>query len=344
MESLCSPGFVYTIRHSHLHDDVLSLFSDDSTTQEYPFHIRFEGEKAVDCGGVARDMFSGFWEEAAKRVFDGSNLLIPTIHPEINMQVFPILGRLLSYGFLACNYLPVVIAFPTLVSVLLGPNTIVPDSILLSTFPDLLTDLESRVIREAIECKSPFSQELTKNLIDMLARFGCREIPTNETIRAVLIRISHYEMLWKPLAAVTLMNSGIPSVHKVWWQRKSVDELHKLYMVLTATLAKVLQVIYAETSNLSEERMMTYLRQFVGGMKQEMVRRFLSFTTGSSVCLSRSINVVFNKSSGFSRHPVGHTCSCTLELPTTYNSYPEFTYEFQQLLMQPENEWTMDVA
>ena len=342
MESLYGPGFVHTICRSHLQlYHVLSLFADDKPTQEYPFCVQFEGEKAVDCGGVARNMFSGFWEEAAKRVFDGSNLLIPAIHPEI--EVFPTLGRVLSHGFLACNYLPVVITFPTLVSVLLGPNTVVPDSILLSIFTDLLTDLELRILREAIGCKSPFNQELM-NLIDVLARFGCKEISTNETIRTVLTRISHYELLSKPLSAVTLMNSGIPSVHKAWWQRKSVDELHQLYMALTATPAKVLQVIYAETSNLSEERMMNYLTQFIGGMKQEMVRRVLRFTTGSSVCLSRSINIVFNKSIGFSRHPVGHTCSCTLELPTTYNSYPEFTYEFQQLLMQPENEWTMDVA
>lgn len=344
MESSCEPGLTRTICRSRLYDDVLSLFADDSPTQEYPFYIQFEGEQAIDCGGVARDLFSGFWEEAVKRVFDGSNLMIPAIHPEIDMQVFPILGRLVSHGFLACSYLPVVIAFPTLVSVLLGPNTVVPDSILLNTFPDLLTDLESSIVREAIECTSPFSQELKKSLIDVLARFGCREIPTNETIRTLLIRISQYELLSKPLAAITLMNSGIPCVHKVWWQRKSVDELYKVYIALTATPAKVLQVIYAETFNQSEERMMTYLRQFIGGMKQEMIRRFLRFTTGSSVCLSRSINVVFNKSSGFSRHPVSHTCSCTLELPTTYNSYPEFTYEFQQLLMQPENEWRMDAV
>lgn len=344
MESSCEPGLTRTICRSRLYDDVLSLFADDSPTQEYPFYIQFEGEQAIDCGGVARDLFSGFWEEAVKRVFDGSNLMIPAIHPEIDMQVFPILGRLVSHGFLACSYLPVVIAFPTLVSVLLGPNTVVPDSILLNTFPDLLTDLESSIVREAIECTSPFSQELKKSLIDVLARFGCREIPTNETIRTLLIRISQYELLSKPLAAITLMNSGIPCVHKVWWQRKSVDELYEVYIALTATPAKVLQVIYAETFNQSEERMMTYLRQFIGGMKQDMIRRFLRFTTGSSVCLSRSINVVFNKSSGFSRHPVSHTCSCTLELPTTYNSYPEFTYEFQQLLMQPENEWRMDAV
>ena len=44
----------------------LSLFADDSPTNEYPFHVEFKDEKAVDCG-VARDMLSGFWEEAARR-------------------------------------------------------------------------------------------------------------------------------------------------------------------------------------------------------------------------------------------------------------------------------------
>ena len=65
----------------------------------------------MDCGGVARNLLSGFWEEAVKKTFDGYRLLVPVIYPEIDMQVFPILGRVLSHGFLACNYLPVVIAF-----------------------------------------------------------------------------------------------------------------------------------------------------------------------------------------------------------------------------------------
>ena len=343
MESFCRPtGFTHTIRRSHLYDDALSLFADDSPTNEYPFYVEFKDEKAVDCGGVARDMFSGFWEEAAKRVFDGYNLLIPAIHPEIDMQVFPIMGCLLSHGFLACSYLPVVIAFPTLVGILLGPTTVIPDSILLHVFPDLLSDLEAGVLREAIGCKSQFTQELKNKLVAVLARFDCREIPTIKTIKALLIRISHYEFLSKPLAAVTLMNSGIPSAHKALWQSKSVGELYQVYMALTATPAKVLEAFYVETTNQNEERVLTYLQQFVGSMKQDMVRRFLRFTTGSSVCLSRNIKVTFNGLSGFSRHPISHTCTSMLKLPTTYKNYTEFVSEFEQLLMQPENEWTMD--
>lgn len=80
VKSLCRPSFVYTISRSHLDDNVLSLFADQSYTR-VSFSHKFEGEKAVDCGEVARDMYSGFWEKAIKKIFDGStNLMICTSH------------------------------------------------------------------------------------------------------------------------------------------------------------------------------------------------------------------------------------------------------------------------
>ena len=36
---------------------------------EYPIHIKYNGEQAVDDGGVTRDMFSGFWEETFHKLF-----------------------------------------------------------------------------------------------------------------------------------------------------------------------------------------------------------------------------------------------------------------------------------
>jgi len=52
-----------------------------------------------------------FREEAAKRSVDGCKLLTSTNCPEVDIRVFLIMICLLSHGFLACNYLPVVIAF-----------------------------------------------------------------------------------------------------------------------------------------------------------------------------------------------------------------------------------------
>ena len=44
--------------------------------KEFPFRIRYEDERAVDTGGVCRDMFSAFWEEAHRKHFDGEKLLV----------------------------------------------------------------------------------------------------------------------------------------------------------------------------------------------------------------------------------------------------------------------------
>ena len=44
--------------------DVLKLYLDEYAAQQYPLRVEFEEEHAVDCGGVSRDMFSGFWEHA----------------------------------------------------------------------------------------------------------------------------------------------------------------------------------------------------------------------------------------------------------------------------------------
>ena len=56
------------MRRSHLYDDVLKLYAEESILSEYPFRVKFEDERAYDCGGVSRDMLSGFWEVAYKQV------------------------------------------------------------------------------------------------------------------------------------------------------------------------------------------------------------------------------------------------------------------------------------
>ena len=71
---------------------------------EYPFCVRFDGEKAVDTGGVCRDMYSSFWESTCLRHFDGENLLIPAVNPNTEMSTLPLLGTILAHGYI-CRYM-----------------------------------------------------------------------------------------------------------------------------------------------------------------------------------------------------------------------------------------------
>lgn len=52
-------GVPHIIDRATLYDDVLSLYSKklDEIILDYPFMVEFQGEIAVDLGGVARDLF-----------------------------------------------------------------------------------------------------------------------------------------------------------------------------------------------------------------------------------------------------------------------------------------------
>lgn len=69
-------------------------------------------------------MLSAFWVDAYARLFEGSKTLVPMVHPGLDMSIFPILGRIISHGYLACGVLPVCIALPTLITMVLGPTVI----------------------------------------------------------------------------------------------------------------------------------------------------------------------------------------------------------------------------
>jgi len=123
------------------------------------------------------------------------------------------------------------------------------------------------------------------------------------------------------MAALCAISSGIPSREKPFWQSYSIQELYSVYLALCATPAKVLAILEEpERVNLCQLRVMGYLQRFVGNMKNE-VRRFLRFTTGSSVLVVNRISVTFNNLSGLARRPIAHTYGSVFELPSTYVIY-----------------------
>ena len=307
-------------------DEVMELLSNDEVLAEFPLRIKFAGELAFDSGGVCWDMFSAYWEEAYKHFFDGSSLLTPVLHPHVDMSVLPQVGAVLSHGYLACGFLPTRITFPALACILLGPTIEVPSEIQVEAFADSLSSFEASVIKEALDStNSAYSEEMKTSLISILSRFGCRVCPTPQTMESQLTSIAKYEFQVKPMAALCAISSGIPSREKPFWQSYSIQELYSVYLALCATPAKVLAILEElEQVNLCQLRVMGYLQQFVGNMKNDEVRRFLRFTTGSSVLVVNRISVTFNNLSGLAHRPIAHTCGSVLELPSTYVSYIEF--------------------
>ena len=85
-----------------------------------------------------------------------------------------------------------------------------------------------------------------------------------------------------------------------------------------------------------------FLKQLIGNMGGDSLRRFLRFTTGSSVLFNNRISVTFNSLSGLAPRPIAHTCDSIIELPSTYVTYPEFEREFTAVLADDDHAWQMD--
>ena len=339
-------GKEHTIDRDNIYEDVLKLYQNGGIVDECPIYIKYKDEAAIDAGGVQRDMLSGFWEVAYKKLFDGSSLLTPMVHPQIDLTVFPILGRILSHGYLVTGFLPVRIALPTLLSILLRP-TEVPQDILMNALLDFVTDDERRTIKKALDLKNEqsFPAYIMQDLIEILANFGCRLPPKPSNLASIIQQVAMYEFITKPAAGIGLINSGIPQKHREFWNRLSTQGVRKLYEDLTISSKKVLNLIcFPQYCSVPEERVCRYLRTLIGHLSVEELRRLMRFITGSSVCSEKNITVQFNGLTGLARRPIAHTCDSTLELPTAYNNYSDFHDEICCILAETENafSWKMD--
>ncbi len=149
---------------------------------EYPFRTRFIGELVIDVGGVTRDVFSAFFEEAYAKCFDGSSLLTPSDNPFNESSTMLTLGTIISHVYLLTGMLPVKVAFHCLASILLPSVSGIPEEVIVQCYVDSLSNLDAATLKEALEAvhrgDPSFASDLKSNLISLVSLYNVREIPT----------------------------------------------------------------------------------------------------------------------------------------------------------------------
>ena len=142
------PTTIHTVDRDTIFSSVIAVFQTTGVEDEFPLRIKFKGERGVDIGGVYRDMVSLFWKAAFEKVFDGGCLLTPVLHPDTDLSLLPVIGKIISHGYLSSGFLPVKMAFPTLASLLLQSSEI-DDDILMSTFIHAVSAVEADTLSRA---------------------------------------------------------------------------------------------------------------------------------------------------------------------------------------------------
>ena len=86
------------VNRSNVFRETLDLYTNiPNLVHQLPLKVSFRGEKAVDTGGVGRECFSCFWEEAYKEAFDGASLLTLAVHYSKNLATSQTCLHLIIY-------------------------------------------------------------------------------------------------------------------------------------------------------------------------------------------------------------------------------------------------------
>lgn len=123
--------------------------------------------------------------------------------------------------------------------------------------------------------------------------------------------------------------------------KSELKGIEAVYNGLLPSSRKIMNsLIYTATPKASEKQMMKYASAHLREYDQVHLSSFLRFCTGSDAFTGKNItyNIIIHKDLWLSEE----TCCSHLELPVTYDSYPDFHHEMNSVL--ESNIWIMDIV
>lgn len=151
-----------------------------------------------------------------------------------------------------------------------------PDHVLIEAFIDSLSLYDAAIVQQGIEEsgkeRKALTEELGKGLISILSVFDCRELPHPQNLIKLVSDIATYQFIRKPATTIADIHSGVPPQHMTFWAKMKGGTLYEIYKAMQATTAKVLSMIDGvEPKNANEERILSYLRQYIGNLRRRII-------------------------------------------------------------------------
>ena len=295
----------------------------------------FIDEIGADVAGVSRDVYAAFWTEFLDCAAEGADVRVPSLSPKWQEEEWRSVGKIMVKGLKDHGYFPSWLAQAFTAAVTLGEHSVSPD-LLFDSLMLYLSQSERDLLSTALQEALVGDDE--DEFLDLMDGMGVRTVPTQENLKAVLLQVAHKQIIQQPKYALdNIAAVAGPTLRKFF---PSVLEIRKMYDDLKPTTRKVLKLIMASPATPAENQ--SFLHQYIDGLDEIGLRKILRFVTGSDVICVKEIEVILTSLEGLARRQIAHTCGPTLELPSTYNSYPELRAEIESILSS--NFYTMDIA
>ena len=284
--------------------------------------------------GVFKDALSLFWKDVYDSLMLGEGERVPFIRHDFQRKQWEAIARILLKGYQVHQYFPLRLSKTFVVSCLFGESA-VSDEMLIGSFMQYVAEDERSVVQKCVNGEIEADDE---GLVELLSNFECKRTITKCTILKTVIELAHKELVQKPQYVADCWKEIILTLTGSF---PTVESLLDFYSQLTPTTTKVLDTIDCQVSNQEERDSLKFLKRFIKGLDSRMLATFLRFFSGSDLMLFDSWKVSFTNIEGCARRPIAHTCSNTLELPSTYQSFPELREEFTNILKSED--WEMDI-
>lgn len=317
-------------------DELIAQFKDEAM-MTYSVKYSFIDEMGADADGVSRDVYAAFWTEFLDCAAEGADVRVPSLSPKWQEEEWKSVGRILAKGLKDQGYFPFRLAQAFTAAVIFGEHSVSPD-LLFDSLMLYLSQSERDLLSTALQGAVVGDDE--EELLDLMDRMGVRTVPTPDNLRAVLVQVAHKQMIQHPKYALdNIAEVAGPILRKFF---PSVQDMKKLYEDIKPTTRKVIKMITASPANSAENQSLRFLHQYIRGLDEIGLRKLMRFLTGSDVICVKEIQVTFTSLEGLARRPIAHTCGPTVELPSTYSSYPELRAEMVSILSS--NTYAMDIA
>ena len=325
-----------TVRRPHVVEDLLKGFKENETAGLH-VKINFENEMAADYDGVFRDCLTAFWGRVIDHYFEGITEASPRVNVNVCRESWEAMGWILVAGLEQVGYFPVRFSQASLIYGVLGREHI-SSEILIDSFIRSLGNTEGSSIRAAMTA-SVFSSDLQDEVIEILGRYGVRQLPTPENCKSLVSRCSEVACVEQPLFPLQEMNlRGLLRFPEF----RNVDEIKALYARLQPDTRQVVRALRAEVMHEVQQQALDFLKRSIRSFDDSLLKRFLRFVTGSDVMNVPDITIHFNDLYGGERRFLSRTCIAAFEVPITYDSFNSFLSELTAQLMS--DCWEMDFS
>ena len=182
------------------------------------------------------------------------------------------------------------------------------------------------------------NNEIDDDVYDTLSSLDSYRAPaTANELKSLIVELARRDILMRP----SYMREAFEDVLAGQKVVANVRKLSAIYRSGVPTGKKILKLLSADPENDREAEVYKYLTEFIRTLKKEDIPLFMRYVTGADMMCVGKISVIFTRVSTGERKIVAHTCGPVLDVPSTYESYPQFREEFLNLLKC--GYWSMDI-